>query len=197
MRGGVQLYAKHGLLIKCRINNSGTGNTIIVEDGCILRNCIFNIYGNYNTVKIGANVTAINAIFHLEDDKNVINIGEKTKICGKTEFACLEGTEIIVGKNCLFSSDIHFRTGDSHSVLNLSGNRINPSSSICIHDHVWIGQRATILKGVSVSENSIIGIDAVVTKKFEENNIAIGGNPAKVIKRDIDWNTRRIPISDS
>ncbi len=36
---------------------------------------------------------------------------------------------------------------------------------------------------------SIIGASSVVTKRFDENNIAIGGNPAKIIKRNINWSS--------
>ena len=181
-----------GLLVKCNINNSGTGNSIFIESGSVLRNCTFNIFGNSNRIRIGANVIAINAVFYIEDNNNEIKVGDNTNICGNTEFACMEGTKIHVGKECLFSSGIHIRTGDSHSVVDFEGKRINPSKDINIGDHVWIGQRVTILKGVTVPEDCIIGIDSVVTKKFDEKHIAIAGNPAKTIKHSISWDNKRI-----
>ena len=42
-------------------------------------------------------------------------------------------------------------------------------------------------KGVNIANNSVIGASAVVTKGFEESNVIIAGNPAKVIKRGINW----------
>ncbi|WP_279158935.1 acyltransferase [Muribaculum intestinale] len=51
-----------------------------------------------------------------------------------------------------------------------------------MEDNVWIGERATILKGVSIGHGSIIACDSVVTKAIPPNSIA-AGNPAKVVKK--------------
>lgn len=53
---------------------------------------------------------------------------------------------------------------------------------ICIKKNVWIGARAVIMPGITISENAVIAGGAVVTKDVEANTI-VGGNPAKVIKR--------------
>jgi maltose O-acetyltransferase len=52
---------------------------------------------------------------------------------------------------------------------------------IKVEDNVWIGANATILPGVTIGKNSIVGAGAVVTKDVPENTI-VGGNPAKVIR---------------
>ena len=186
------MYSEGGLMIRCTINCKGTKNKIILKKGCFLRNCSFNIFGSDNTIIIGENARIINTTFHQEDNKNTISVGNNTNICGKTELACIEGTDIEIGNDCLFSSNIFFRTGDSHSVTDLNGKRINPSKNIKIDNHVWIGQSVTITKGVSIPQNCIIGIGSIVTKRFEEENSAIGGNPAKIIKRGVNWDTTRI-----
>jgi maltose O-acetyltransferase len=46
---------------------------------------------------------------------------------------------------------------------------------------VFIGYSATILKGVSIGKNSVIGANSVVTKDIPANVIA-AGNPCKIIK---------------
>lgn len=55
--------------------------------------------------------------------------------------------------------------------------------SVHIGENVWIGCKVTILPGVKIGDNSIIGAGAVVTKDIPANCIAVG-NPAKV-KREI------------
>lgn len=45
----------------------------------------------------------------------------------------------------------------------------------------WIGAGSTILPGVTVGENAVVGAASVVTKSIPDNCIAVG-NPAKVIK---------------
>jgi len=46
----------------------------------------------------------------------------------------------------------------------------------------WIGINSTILPGVTIGENSIVGAGSVVTKDVPDNTI-VAGNPAKFIKR--------------
>jgi acetyltransferase-like isoleucine patch superfamily enzyme len=55
------------------------------------------------------------------------------------------------------------------------------SSPIIIGSNVWIGAKATILQGVNVGKNSIIGANAVVTKSIPEKSTAVGV-PAKILK---------------
>lgn len=178
-------------LIKCKIKSRGN-NTIIFHNGAIIRNMVIHIYGNNNIVEIGANVSINHGNIHIEDDGNRVVIGEGTNICGKTHLACIEGKSILIGKNCLFSSEIVFRTGDSHSILDLSGKRINLSEDIVIHDHVWIGYRVSIGKGVVIPKNTVIATGAIVTKPFEEENVILAGVPAKVVKNNVDWDAERV-----
>lgn len=56
---------------------------------------------------------------------------------------------------------------------------------VVIEDNVWIGEFARICKGVTIGRNSIIGANSVVTKDVPANCI-VAGNPARIIKTDID-----------
>ncbi len=63
--------------------------------------------------------------------------------------------------------------------------RHSDSAPIIIGQNVWIGSFARICKGVKIGDNSIIAANAVVTKDVPSNSIA-AGNPAKIVKTDID-----------
>lgn len=52
---------------------------------------------------------------------------------------------------------------------------------IVIGKNVWIGAAATVIPGVTIGDNSIIGAGSVVTKDVPPNSIAVG-NPCRVIK---------------
>jgi maltose O-acetyltransferase len=67
--------------------------------------------------------------------------------------------------------------------------RHSESAPIVIGKNVWIGSFARVCKGVTVGDNSIIAANAVVTKDVPPNTI-VAGNPAKIVKTDIDKATR-------
>lgn len=189
---GTRLSCSGAVFWRTRINCKGSHNSINIDEGCILRNCVIHICGNSNQIMLASGVHATNAEIWIEDDGNIVKIGKGTSLCGRIHLACIEGQTIAIGEKCLFSSDIVFRTGDSHSVLDDQGRRINESKSICIGDHVWIGNRATINKGVRIGKNSIVGNGAIVTKPYSEEGVVLAGVPAKVVKRNINWDPRRI-----
>lgn len=54
-----------------------------------------------------------------------------------------------------------------------------------IGDRVWIGANVTILKGVNIGNDAVIGAGSVVTKDIPEKAIAVG-NPAKVIRERVN-----------
>lgn len=180
-------YLKH-----CRISIRGTGNKIIFKGTNYFKDCSFFVSGNYNTIMIEDQVCGYGAKFIVEDDGNEIHVGYKTLFAGRIEMACTEGTEILIGEHCLFSSDIDIRTGDSHSIVDLEGIRINPAEKISIGNYVWVGHRAIILKGSKILEHCVVGAGAVLTQKIEKKNSVIVGNPARVVKEKIDWKHERI-----
>lgn len=59
------------------------------------------------------------------------------------------------------------------------------SKPIYIGKNVWIGENARICKGVTIGDGSIVAANAVVTKDVPKNAIA-AGNPAKIVKLNID-----------
>ncbi len=190
--GGIKIKNDGALLFRCRFKCEGSGNTVIFQKGSIILNTTFHIYGNNNTIILGKNTVVVHGDFYMEDDDNLISIGIHTHLMGKNYLTCTEGKQIKIGEACLFSAEIVLRTGDSHSLLDSNGNRINFAQNITIGNHVWIGYRVLINKGVNISDNSIIGTGSVVTKSFDESNVVIAGVPARIVKKDVDWCTERI-----
>lgn len=180
-------------LRKTRIIINGTGNTIQFGKNNHLVRCSIIINGNNNTIKLGDRNSTINCEFWVEDDGGSIVFGNSNKILGRTHLAETEGKHIILGDNCLFSTNVIFRTGDSHSILDAeTGERINPAKSITIGDRVWLGNNTTVMKGAKIASDSIVATGAIVTKNFSEPNIILAGNPAAIVKKGIKWIAERI-----
>ena len=177
---------------KLTINIRGVNNRIIISDGCRFVNSNIQIAGNNNIINIGEKSYFKDVEFWIEDDNNEISIGDFTSIHGRTQLAAIESTKILIGQDCMFSNDIYFRTGDSHSIIDKNGKRINPSQNIIIGNHVWIGTKNLILKGTEVADNCIVGANSTLSKKYINPNSIIVGSPAKIIKNDINWKRERI-----
>lgn len=185
----------HGLsFIKgCKILCRGKNNKIVIGDFTRLIGCTIRIQGNNNTVIIGDACSCNHADIWMEDDNNTLQIGDKTALCGSIQLAVIEGTQLIIGKDCLFSSKIDIRTGDSHSLIQQdTGKRINYSRSITIEDHVWVGTGVTILKGTHIANHCMVGAGSLLCKKYDDSNCVIAGNPAKEVKSNVDWLPQRI-----
>lgn len=197
-----------------RIHDKGSGNEVSCSGATVLGSAAIDISGNGNRVSIGQSMlhnvrVSIRGdgnhvqigdqcgLHELEvvciGDSNVVSIGSGTVVSGAAELAALEGRRISIGDDCLFGRGIHIRTSDSHSVTNASGCRVNPPADVSIGRHVWIASWVTILKGVTVSDHSVIGIHSVVTRRFDEANCVIAGNPAAIVRTGIDWHKDLLP----
>lgn len=179
-----------------KIYSNGKDNRIIIEDFACLKNCSLRIFGNNNLVQIHKSASLNQVDIYMEDDNNIIQIGEYSRFEGKAQLAAIEGTKITIGDHCLFSSDLHFRTGDSHSVTDLNNKRINPSMDITIGNHVWIGTRVICLKNTLVEDNSVVAAGSLLCKQYGQQNCIIGGVPGKIIRQNINWNIQRLPINE-
>ena len=116
-----------------------------------------------------------------------LTLGEHFMITGNSEIICQKG--ITFGKRCLLSWDILIMDTDFHYVINAEDQIINSPKPIIIGNHVWIGCRNTILKGVSIADNTIIAANSTITRNVVESNCVIGGHgkSVEVIKKDVNW----------
>lgn len=162
---------------------------MIIGEGCRIYDSQIQFFGDNNTVRIEDDCVLKNVDIWISDS-GIIEIGHNTHFTGKIHIACIEGKKVHVGERCLFSNQITLRTGDSHSILNSEGERINYARDIWIGSHVWVGQQVIVLKGAYIADESIIGTRALVTgKKFNEG-VVLAGAPAKVIKEKVSWDHR-------
>ena len=185
-RRGLRLQWSGSFCKRFRIINHGRNNKILIGKGCRFRNCNIEIYGNNNQIEIANDCVGHGLEIWISEGSQV-EIKEHSHFAGKSHLAATEGRKISIGERCLFASEIVFRTGDSHSILDLEGKRLNPAKDIHVDNHVWIGQHVTVLKGTEIGNDCIVGINSLLTGKKFVPNCVIAGNPAKVIKQGVTW----------
>jgi maltose O-acetyltransferase len=92
-----------------------------------------------------------------------------------------EKKKITIKKGALIGPEFSVYDSDFHAIQpkerTLGGHLCE---SVVVGANVFIGARVTILKGVNVGDNAVIGAGSVVTKDVPENAI-VSGIPAKVI----------------
>jgi acetyltransferase-like isoleucine patch superfamily enzyme len=152
---------------KQNINNVKLGKDVKIYDFVNLYGCSID-----DGTKIGTFV---------EIQKNA-SIGKNCKISSHT-FIC-EGVHIednvFVGHNVTFINDKHPRATNEDGSMQTDADW--GVIETFIRKGASIGSSSTIMCGVTVGENSIVGAGAVVTKDVPPNTI-VAGVPAKVIKK--------------
>ena len=107
--------------------------------------------------------------------KNV-KIGKRVTVMNNSLFMSAGGItiedDVLVAANAQLISNNH--DPEEHAILTCK--------PVVLKRNCWIGAGATILPGVTVGENAIVGAGAVVTKDVAPNTV-VGGIPAKLIKR--------------
>lgn len=171
----------------------GDNNTILIPDSCKISNTKFFIQGNNNLIKLGENICINGGSLWQEDNFTSIVIGNKTTFENIHLAATENYSKIIIGNDCMFAYDIEVRTGDSHSIIDKNTKtRLNKAANVVIGNHVWVTAHCELLKGISIADNCVVATGSIVTKSFESPNCIIGGNPAKILKKDINWIRERI-----
>lgn len=94
---------------------------------------------------------------------------------------------ITLGKNVHITHNCSFITHDGGTLLFRDiVPDLEVTKPITIGDNVYIGMNTTILPGVNVGNNVIIGACSVVTKDIPSDSLVVG-NPAKVIKTSNEY----------
>lgn len=177
-----------GIVNKLHCECRGDNNSLNIESGASLTKCKLVFKGKNNTVHVKCRTHLQNITFWCEGDNNKIEIGRMVTMGENVELAACEGKTIVIGDDCMFSHDIAFRTTDSHSIIDVHGRRLNMAKDIVVGKHVWIGLESLILKGCTIPDNCIVGAKSLVSASLDvKANSIIAGNPAKVIKENINW----------
>jgi acetyltransferase-like isoleucine patch superfamily enzyme len=140
----------------------------------------------------GANVTfAPDTVFL---SPGTIYIGNDVHLGSGGHFSAVN-TCVHIGSKVMFGPQVGIIAGDHNTSVigaymkDVQEKRPGDDQPVVIEDDVWIGFRATILKGVTVGRGSIVAAGAVVTHDVPRYAV-VGGVPAAVIR--MRWSEREI-----
>jgi acetyltransferase-like isoleucine patch superfamily enzyme len=148
------------------------------RDPCVLQLAEHSQLIIDGNVKIGPGVRLILG------PKAKLTIGDFTRITANTRIFVKQ--EVEIGKYCMISWDVQIMDSDFHKILDPDGNARLNTRKVKIGDHVWIGSRATILKGVTIGDGAVIAAGSVVVRDVPPHSV-VAGNPAKVVKEQVRW----------
>lgn len=153
-------------------NQTGSKENILIGEHCWIRG-LLSVHGSGKLV-----------------------IGDRTYVGGATRIGTFE--EITIGNDVIIANEVHIYDNNNHPVQPIKRLEMTKAmdyesslwgwndnvekSPIRIGDNVWIGERTTILKGVTIGRGSVIACNSVVTHDVPEYCIA-AGNPARIVKK--------------
>ena len=108
----------------------------------------------------------------------VIHIGRHARLNGCTIVAA---DRVDVGADCVLGS-CEVRDHLPYSESPADRRRPGRARAVVIEDNVWIGGQVSILPGVRIGRDTVIGIHAVVFDDIPAG-VIVGGNPARVLRR--------------
>lgn len=136
---------------------------------------------NSKLIVNGDTCVGYNSSIRLEENAQLI-IGSNTYISSSALIRSAKSIEI--GNNCAISWNVTIMDSDFHD-YKVNGILQENTKEVIIEDNVWIGNNVIILKGVHIGKNAIVAAGSVVTRNVEPFS-AVGGNPAKKIKSNVD-----------
>lgn len=138
---------------------------------------------------IGENIT-ITAPFYCDYGFNIY-VGDN--FYTNHNVTILDGAKVTFGNNVFIAPNCVFSTA-GHAIDSEQRNRgLEIALPITIGDSVWIGANVSVLPGVTIGSNTIIGAGSVVNKDIPEGVIAVG-NPCKVLRKITAADKEKYPI---
>ena len=118
-------------------------------------------------------------------DTPYLRIGSRCSFGAYNHITC--ANKVIIGDYCLTGKWVTV-TDNSHGETDWDSLHLHPTKraitskgAVIIGNNVWIGDKATILPGVTIGDGAVIAANAVVTKDVPSYSV-VGGNPAKILK---------------
>lgn len=162
----------------CTLQGGGQNRIRIGHHSVIRSNGILGCWAHYQAQSLDGEV--VEQRFEPEIViGNHCSIGEYVQISAIHRVTFGDG--VLTGRYVYIGDNAHGGLSWSEAGVPPSRRLLQSKGEVKIGNNVWIGDKATILAGVTVGDNVIIGANSVVTHDVPSNAI-VAGAPARVIK---------------
>lgn len=134
-----------------------------------------------NELKLGHGMIIYGGVLMAFDAPSAsISIGEQTFL--NRDCKLIARRSITIGRRCEIGWEVSITDSDFHQLV----GGLPATSPVMIGDHVWIGARAMVLKGVRIGDGAVVAAGAVVVHDVPAATM-VGGVPARTIRSDVQW----------
>jgi len=171
----------NGVQINRGLRVNGFIKVYVTRRGNVIlgKNCKINSGNNHNIIgRQQKNIFWVEGTLQIGDN---VGMSCSSIIC---KHNIIIGDNVTIGGNTvIYDTDFHSINPETRKNKTLD-NKMAIKAPVIIGNNVFIGAHTTILKGVTIGQNAVIGACSVVTKNIPENEIW-AGNPAKFIKKTV------------
>lgn len=96
-------------------------------------------------------------------------------------FTIVDDEDIYVGDRVMFGPNVTIATANHPIEPSLRAKGMQYNKKVYIGENVWVGAGVTIVPGVKIGKNSVIGAGSIVVRDIPENVVAVG-NPCRVLR---------------
>lgn len=177
------------------VDFKGSNNTLEIAELARVGKAHFSFDCDNGVARIGNHTTgSFSGYIRIGQDASVI-LGDDVTTTRTVTLTAVEGQSLIIGNDVMIAIGCQVRTDDAHPIFDVNtGKRVNPSKSVEIGDHVWLGLNTIVLGGSEIGEGSVIGAGSIVKGKIPNNTVSTGV-PARVAKRDIAWERPHLSLN--
>lgn len=158
-------------------------NSVIIPKYRMLEGAKYITIGNNCIIGSNVQLTAYDS-YGVQKFTPSLVIGDGTEIGDGSHITCINrielGDNVLTGRYVLITDNSHGKPSDSIKGVEPAKRDMYSKNPVVIKDNVWIGEKASILAGVTVGEGAIIGANTVITKDVPPYTLAVG-SPARYV----------------
>ena len=108
-----------------------------------------------------------------------VHVGKNVVINFNCTF--VDDGEVFIGDDCMIGPGCNIATSVHPISPRLRRHKLQYNKPVHIGNNVWLGAGVTVLPGITIGDDSVVGAGSVVTKDVPSKAI-VAGNPAKLIR---------------